>query len=200
VRTGVRHLGRAYADLMLHGQIRQAVREQLVVMHGHPPLTLLRDELGLCLGATRVDVAAINGHLTGCEIKGDRDRLSRLPHQVELYGRVLDVAVLVTGPKYAQKVVGHVPEWWGVWQAVERDGTTLIEQVRASGTNPAPDPLSVAQLLWRDEVYAELQARDAAAGLARATRWRLWEELVAVLPPVELGQVVRERLKARRDW
>lgn len=190
----------AYAELMLHGQIRQAVRGELIAMHGKPPVTLLRDELGLCLGATRVDVAAVNGQLTGCEIKGDRDRLSRLPHQVELYGRVLDVAVLVTEPKYAQKAVAHVPQWWGIWQVEEGDGSARIEQVRQTGTNPGSDPLSVAQLLWRAEVYAELQAREAAASLARATRWRLWEALAALLPAVELGQVVRARLKARQDW
>lgn len=185
---------------MLHGQIRDAVRGRLVEMHGLPPTTLLRDELGLCLGATRVDVAAINGQLTGCEIKGSRDRLSRLPHQVGLYGQVLDVAVLVAEPRYAATADSHVPGWWGIWQAEEDGGRAVLTELRASGQNPSPDPLAVAQLLWRDEAYAELLTRDAAAGLARATRWRLWEALASLLPVADLGHVVRERLKVRREW
>jgi hypothetical protein len=185
---------------MLHGQIRQAVRAELVSMHGLPPTSILRDELGLCLGATRVDVAAINGQLTGCEIKGSRDRLSRLPHQVSLYGQVLDVAVIVAEPKYAATAAQHVPHWWGIWQAEEAADRAVLTELRPASQNPSPDPLAVAQLLWRDEAYAELLARDGAAGLARATRWRLWEALTDLLPAAELGQVVRERLKARQDW
>lgn len=185
---------------MLHGQIRDAVRDRLVDMHGLPPTTILRDELGLCLGATRVDVAAINGQLTGCEIKGSRDRLSRLPHQVGLYGQVLDVAVFVAEPRYAATAAQHVPGWWGIWQAEDDGDRAVLSELRPAGQNPSRDPLAVAQLLWRDEAYAELVARHAAAGLARATRWRLWEALAALLPVAELGQVVRERLKARQDW
>lgn len=185
---------------MLHGQIRDAVRTRLVDLHGLPPQNVLRDEFGLCLGATRVDVASINGQLTGCEIKGDRDRLDRLPHQVQLYGQVLDAAVLVTGVRFAAKAADHLPDWWGIWQATEHDGGTDLVEVRPAGRNPAPDPLSVAQLLWREEAYDELVARDASAGLARATRWRMWEALAALIPQAELSALVRQRLKARRDW
>lgn len=185
---------------MLHGQIRQAVRAELIAMHGLPPASILKDELGLCLGATRVDVAAINGQITGCEIKGDRDRLSRLPHQVHLYGQVLDVAVLVTEARFASKAQDHVPEWWGIWEAHAHDQRVTLVKQRPTGANPAQEPLSLAQLLWRDEAYAELVDRDAAAGLARATRWRLWEALAELLPTPELGRVVRERLKARQGW
>lgn len=185
---------------MLHAQIRSAVRERLTHLHGPAPATLLRDEMGLCLGATRVDVAAINGHLTGCEIKGSQDRLTRLPHQVDLYGQVLDYAVLVAEPKFAVTAADHVPDWWGIWQAEDVDGTARLHVLRRGRRNRHTQPLSVAQLLWRDEVYDELAARDAARGLAKATRWRLWEALVEVLPSGELGRVVRERLKARREW
>lgn len=185
---------------MLHAQIRDAVRAQLTAVHGGPPDTLLRDELGLCLGATRVDVAAVNGKLTGCEIKGAQDKLTRLERQIELYGQVLNEAVLVVESKHAAKAVNLVPGWWGVWQAEPDGDRAVLTELRAAGVNPQTVPLSVAQLLWRDEAFEELAARDAAGGLARATRWRLWAALVDVLPADELGQVVRARLKARRAW
>jgi hypothetical protein len=185
---------------VLHVQIRDAVRARLTAELGGAPQTLLRDELGLCLGATRVDVAAINGHIVGCEIKGAQDKLTRLPRQVELYSQVLDEAVLVVEPKFVERAPEHLPAWWGVWQA-ESDGDLVrLTEVRPAGRNPEVQPLGVAQLLWRAEVLEELTARDAARGLARATRWRLWEALADLLPPVELGAVVRGRLKARREW
>lgn len=46
--------------------------------------TLVVDELDLC-GLTRVDVAVVNGHLSGFEIKGSTDSLRRLPGQVAVY-------------------------------------------------------------------------------------------------------------------
>ena len=191
---------RAYPRPVLHAEIRTAVRRQLVRVHGRPPRTLLRDELGLCLGATRVDVAAINGQLSGCEIKGAQDKLSRLPRQVELYSQVLDEAVLVVEPKYTARAQSYVPDWWGVWQVEPAGRRVVLTEVRPAGVNPGSDPLAVAQLLWRDEAFEELQQRDATRGLAKATRWRLWEALVGLLTPDELGAVVRARLKARRDW
>jgi hypothetical protein len=185
---------------MLHAQIRTAVRGRLTELHGGAPATVLRDEMGLCLGATRVDVAAINGSLTGCEIKGSRDRLTRLPHQVDLYGQVLDYAVLVVEPKFAPKASASVPDWWGLWQVQDVDDDVELTELRQPRQNPGTVPLSVAQLLWRDEVYDELTLRDAARGLAKATRWRMWEALVELLEPDELAAVVRERLKARQEW
>jgi hypothetical protein len=121
---------------VLHAQIRAAVRAQLEDLHGAAPNTVLRDELGLSCGATRVDVAAINGHLTGCEIKGSQDRLDRLPHQVDLYGQVLDFAILVAEPKFVERVADYVPDWWGVagrgprWKSTHRGVATAGAQRR----------------------------------------------------------------------
>jgi hypothetical protein len=161
---------------------------------------MYRDELGICLGETRVDVAMINGTLSGWEIKSDRDRLDRFARQVELYGRVLDHAAVVTGARHCDAVMESVPDWWGLWRCVPAGRWPVAEVVRAGSTNPKPDSFSVAQLLWRDEVYAELVNRDLARGLRRATRWRLWEALAAAVPAPELGTIVRERLRARRAW
>ncbi|WP_300554835.1 sce7726 family protein, partial [Desulfovibrio sp.] len=56
---------------------------------------LILDELGVCSGASRVDVAVINGALHGYEIKSDQDTLDRLPQQILSYSRVLDRVTLV---------------------------------------------------------------------------------------------------------
>ncbi len=53
------------SSLVPQGQIREAVCGRLTATHGGPPDILVRHELGLCLGATRVDIAAINGMQRG---------------------------------------------------------------------------------------------------------------------------------------
>ena len=55
--------------------------------------TVYRREWSIGVGATRVDVAAINGRIIGCEVKSARDNLDRLPSQARLYSAVLDIAV-----------------------------------------------------------------------------------------------------------
>jgi hypothetical protein len=184
-----------------HAQIRDAVEQRLRSIHGDEPATRYRHELGLCMGETRVDVAAINGRLTGCEIKGSSDRLTRLPRQVALYGSVLDAAILVVEGRHARDAAAMVPSFWGVWHAAESaTGDCLLEEVAAPRQNPDVQALPVAQLLWRDEALDELRRRGLARGLASGSRWHAWDRLVETLPLEELKHVVRERLKARPDW
>ena len=75
------------------------------------------EELGLCRGEVRVDVAVVNSALHGYEIKSDRDSLRRLSNQVVLYGRVLDRATLVVGERHADDASALVPEWWALLRA-----------------------------------------------------------------------------------
>src|SRR5262249_26817602 len=75
--------------------IRPGLRSWLRLKHADESDTVLIEELGLCRGRVRVDVAVVNGLLHGYEIKSDRDSLRRLAGQVEVYGKVLDRATLV---------------------------------------------------------------------------------------------------------
>lgn len=157
------------------------------------------NEMGLCLGATRVDVAVINGSLHGYEIKSDRDTLNRLAAQVELYGKVLDFSTIVCGPRYLAKVESMVPRWWGIVEvcgAGRREPTLRVRRDR--NRNPSCDALSVAQLLWRDEAAAALIGRGEIVR-SRETRWNLWDRL-AEWPIDELQSCVRERLTVRPLW
>lgn len=158
----------------------------------------IRSELGLCLGATRVDVAVINGALHGYEIKSERDSLARLESQVDLYGNVLDFASVVASGRHAARVLGLLPQWWGLQEATMDGALVELREVREPRPNPAPDPLSIAQLLWRDEAALALVRRGERV-LGRETRWNLWDRLAA-LPLHELQSEVRGALKARAHW
>jgi hypothetical protein len=163
--------------------------------------TVYRREWSIGVGATRVDVAAINGRIIGCEVKSARDNFGRLPSQVELYSAILDTAVLaVEGPAAAERAKRLLPNWWGIWLARPTLRGAVLDVIREPGSNPVPDPLSIAQLLWRDEAYAVLDRRGLSGGLRKATRWRLWETLAGQLPLHELQYEARNAIKARPEW
>ena len=94
--------------------IRAALRNKLTSTYGNHPETVVLDELGVCRGEVRVDVAVVNGKIHGYEIKSDRDSLRRLAGQVELYGKVLDQATLVVGERHFDAAAAMLPEWWGL--------------------------------------------------------------------------------------
>ncbi|WP_300603508.1 sce7726 family protein [Trebonia sp.] len=163
--------------------------------------TVYRREWSIGVGATRVDVAAINGRIIGCEVKSARDNFGRLPSQVELYSAILDTALLaVEGLAAAERARDLLPSWWGIWLARPTLRGAVFEVIQEPGSNPAPKPLSIAQLLWRDEAYSVLDRRGLSGGLRKATRWRLWEALAGQLPLHELQDEVRNAIKARPEW
>jgi len=182
------------------GEIVGAVEAWLRRAHSEDP-TVYRREWSIGVGATRIDVAAINGSITGCEIKSARDNFSRLASQVPLYSAVLDTAVLVVeGRAAAARAELAVPTWWGIWLASPSQRGPDLQVVRACGSNPAPDPLSIAQLTWRAEAYGLLDRYGLSVGLRKATRWRLWQVLAEGLPLIDLQREVREIIKARPEW
>jgi hypothetical protein len=186
--------------LVRAGEIVVAVEAMLRREH-RGRRTVYRREWSIGVGATRVDVAAINGRIIGCEVKSARDNFGRLSSQVELYSAVLDTAVLaVEGPNAAERAGHLLPDWWGIWLARSTECGAVLDVVREPRPNPVPDSLSIAQLLWRDEAYAVLDRRNLSAGLRKATRWRLWEALAEQLPLHELQSEVRGAIKARQEW
>src|SRR4051812_45593489 len=75
--------------------IRQELRQRLRKEHEGDPETLVIEELGLCQGQVRADIAVINGFMHGYEIKSERDTLERLPRQREVYEQCFDAVTLV---------------------------------------------------------------------------------------------------------
>ncbi|MEV6694381.1 sce7726 family protein [Micromonospora sp. NPDC051196] len=185
---------------MRDSDIRHALIARLASKYGSEPDTHIRHELGLCAGRTRVDVAVINGHISGFEIKSDEDKLSRLGMQAELYSRVLDRAALVTTDRYLDQASKMIPSWWGMWLAVPGKRAARLRNVRRGSRNPSPNPFAVAQLLWRDEAMALLRERGNHVGLSKAPRWFVWERLAQTLELHELQEEVRRVLRAREGW
>ncbi len=181
--------------------VRQAAYRRLLTHAQACPDTLVIDELGLDHGSCRIDIAVINGHIRGVEIKAEADTLERLPRQVAAYGEVVDKALLIVDPKHLASALTMVPDWWGIMVA-ER-GTTQgvrFRRVRPERVNKGIDPLVLARLLWRPEAQAILRSLGASERELRAPRATLYKMLVDRLPLRRLSQTVRETLKARTSW
>lgn len=162
---------------------------------------VLRHEVGLEEGHRRIDVAAINGHLHGWEIKSDVDTLVRLAGQAESYNKVFDFVTLVTTDRYLSKARAIVPSWWGLTIARAGDlGPVTFRDVRKPKLNRKLDKMALAQLLWRDETLDLLRELGHARGLVSKPRWFAWLKLAEVMPTDELAARVRAALRARPEW
>lgn len=184
---------RSFSD----ADIRPALRTMLLSQIGSEPDTVLVEELGLCRGQVRVDIAVINGLLQGYEIKSDRDSLRRLDTQVDLYGKVLDRATLVVGERHIDEAVGMLPFWWGVLRVDAVSAVPRFKIIRRPRENPDRDIRSLVELIWLDDAVAMLEERQAARGIRGKPRRVVWDRLCEQVSLEELAQWVRGHLKAR---
>jgi len=185
---------------MFDRDVRAAVRHMLSLEHGQDIHTKIVEEMGVWSGSVRIDIAVINGELSGFELKSDRDTLERLPVQANLYSRVFDRVVLVAGSRHSDKALELIPDWWGLISASSTTAGVELTHVRSAGLNPSPDPYLVAQLLWKDEALGILDALGLAKGWKSKTAKAIHEHLIAQLPFPELSSRVRDTLKQRPSW
>jgi hypothetical protein len=186
---------------MRDSEVREAAYRRLLTHARSCPDTLVIDELGLDHGSSRIDIAVINGHIRGVEIKAEADTLDRLPRQVAAYGEVVDRALLIVDPSHLALAMTIVPDWWGIMVA-ER-GTTQgvrFRRVRPERANKGIDPLVLARLLWRPEAQALLRGLGVSERKLRAPRAALYQMLVDRMPLRKLARTVRQTLKARTTW
>jgi hypothetical protein len=180
--------------------IREALWQRLKDQHAGDRGAKLFDELGVCEGRVRIDVALVNAErLHGFEIKSDQDTLARLDEQQRVYSKVFDQVTIVTHGAHMAHVFERVPAWWGVTQAIGIGSTTVaFVDRRPPADNPGRDAKSIVQLLWRDEVLAILKRRGIDRGVRSKARKHAWKRAAADIPLPELCGEVRAALRRRR--
>ncbi len=176
--------------------LRTSLHCRLANQHRDEADTVLINELGLCQGKARVDIAVVNGQLNGYEIKSERDSLRRLGAQADLYSRVFDRVTLVCGARHVSQALDIVPSWWEVLRIVPTAQDLTFKSVRRGRKNPSRDPRALAELLWREEAIALLAQRDALRGLRGKPRADLWDRVCELFRIGELAAAVRAHLKA----
>ena len=175
--------------------VRALLRDYLAHVHGDD--TRILEELGLCQGDVRVDVAAVNGELAGYEIKSPSDTLARWPNQCRVYSKVVDRAWLVAPEKTLKKA--DIPDWWGQIAIFELEDRLALRVVKDAASNPSPDPLSIAKLLWRDEALEVLRGAGRARGVMTKSRKVVWKRLIESVDRDDLRASVRAALKRRPE-
>jgi len=155
------------------------------------------DELGICQGQVRVDVAVVNESLHGFEIKAAADTLTRLDRQIAYYSRVLDYAYLVATPNHLAVARDKTPLWWGIYEARIRGGQLELLRRWEAHPNPHLDVRALAELLWHHDVLGMLQQRGACRGVRGKPRRFAWDRLCEVYEVNEIRNAVRARLKER---
>ena len=155
------------------------------------------DELGICRGQVRVDVAVVNGVLHGYEIKSDRDNLRRLNGQIDLYSKVLDRATLVVGQRHVAGAVAVLPMWWAILRVDATPQGTRLRAIRRGRKNPGQDPRALVELLWLEDSLELLESRGADRGVRGKPRRLVWDRVCEHFNVEEIAEAVRKRLKAR---
>jgi hypothetical protein len=178
-------------------EVRSALRSYLLATHAQGAETTLIEELGLCRGKVRIDLAVVNRLLHGFEIKSDRDSLRRLLPQAEVYSRVFERMTLVVGDRHLSEAMGLVPGWWGILRIEQTRNDVRFRIIRRGCRNPAIDPRTLVELLWRDEALELLTARGAARGARGKPRSFVWDRLCEHLDLKEIAATVCASLKAR---
>lgn len=160
----------------------------------------LVEEMEICSGRARVDLAVIGNLLIGIELKGPKDDVSRLPRQVKAYSQCFDRVVLVVHESLAQKARPLIPNWWGLVVSLQRDGELSYEFERRPKPNPDQDLDVLLSLLWREEIdslHADLLGNIPKP---RATKKTIRVELLSHVAPLVLRRASLMKLRDRTNW
>ena len=181
--------------------VRTVLRADVAAQFRGDPGTLVIDEMRLLNGDCRIDLAVVNGQLHGYEIKSDADTLLRLPMQCRAYSAVFDYVTLVVGSRHRERASEMVPYWWGVTVAIAGNAKPVtLEPARAGERNEAVNPVSLASLLWRDEILDLLGNIGAPRGYRSKRRVELYRLLADSMPLPQIQSAVRLALKQRTAW
>ncbi|MBF5736386.1 sce7726 family protein [Escherichia coli] len=181
--------------------VRFAVHHKLLKESHLDPDCLVVDEFSISLGASRADIAVINGVIHGYELKSEYDSLERLPLQIKHYSSVMDKVTLVVAEKHLEGALKLIPGWWGVKTvSVGSKGAILIKHMRGEKLNRNHDTLMLAQLLWKDECIDVLERWGYSKGIKSKPRFELWNIIAENIPIANLRFEVRTALKKRVGW
>lgn len=109
------------------------------------------------IAKSRADVILVlEEKLIGVEIKSDADTYARLARQVKDYNKFFDYNYVVVGSSHSKHIEEHVPEYWGIIEAISKEESVEFNVLRepeinkrAQRTYKMKRKLSI---LWRPEL------------------------------------------------
>lgn len=180
--------------------IRTFVKTQIPRLVRSRSSAFLIEEMEVCSGRARIDLAVIGDHLIGIEIKGPKDDVTRLPGQVKAYSQCFDLVVLAVHESLAKKASALVPDWWGLVVGLQKQSRIRYRFERRPEPNPSLNLETLLSLLWRDEVDALLSDLLGGKPKPRATKRTIRAELLAQIEPPILHHASLQKLRERTNW
>ena len=157
------------------------------------------EELAVCDGEARVDVAVANGRLCGYEIKSDADTLERLALQRKCYDKTFDMVSIVVGEKFKNNIDKYIPDYWGIYIVSEYFSGCKIKKKRAAKVNRNVEVAALLELLWKDEIVFLLK-EAGIRGISGKNRRLLRKMAMDNFSVKEIKNYTRETLKNRQNW
>lgn len=181
-------------------QIRAEIRTRLPRLFRKSIGVRVINELEICSGKSRADMAIISDQFIGVEIKGPKDRLDRLPKQIEHYSKCFDQVILVVDESLSVDAAVLIPQWWGIVQVSNRDGNNSFKFVRRPIQNQFVDVGMILALLWRPEIETLFLQEIGSPPPYRASKRRMREILLDNQSHIELKNAGIEILRNRVEW
>lgn len=148
--------------------------------------SLVFNEMNLARKARRVDLGYMTGReIVAVEIKSEKDTLSRLPGQLEVYLKYFDRVILVVASKFVRDVLAAVSLDVEVWEVSDNTVSTVRRGRKAANLNK--------------EAYLDLMTKREVSILARKLGVSvdgipMFDLKLKVLPL--LGRISKDRVKA----
>jgi len=161
--------------------------------------TIIIDELDLCSGLSRIDIAVVNGVLHGYEIKSEEDNLKRLLNQINYYNKSLEKVSIVTNKTHLKQIRKLVPSWWGLLTIKSIGEKKVIKELRKAKRNPHIDANSLLQILWKDELISLINKYKIGISV-HSNKRKLREAIANSLDISILSQEICLALKSRQNW
>lgn len=149
------------------------------------------------VGESWADLVVVNGTSTVYEIKTARDRLHRLPHQLQAYRRVFDRTFVVCHHGLLFGVMQITPPDVGVLIMTSNGHLRTIRDAQSRRHTLEPDALF--GLLREPEARAVLTNwLGGAPDIPNTLRRETWRELFCRLNPADAHEAVTAALRGRR--
>lgn len=166
-------------------EIKAVVLDRLLKEGRIDPSSLVFNEMNLARKARRVDLGYLTKReMVAIEIKSDRDTLSRLPGQLDVYLKYFDRVILVVASRFVSDVLATVSADVEVWEVSDQSVSTVRRGRKVSTV--------------KKEAYLDIMTKREISLLARALGVSvdglpLYDLKLDVLS--RLGRVSKEKVK-----
>lgn len=159
------------------------------------PTAVIYHELPLSRGEGRADCAAVNGSLTGFEIKSEKDSLSRLEKQIQDYEKVFDFCNIVVATKHLRRARALIPNAWGIIVAEQNTEQVHLSVRRKARRNSGTSIQALIRLMWKTEALAALRknGKSANANIPVRAMWFALEDLGKAKVATEVRIALKQR-------